>query len=434
MTDGINRSLAILIGILLIAGVSKRLQGTIITLPMLYTLFGLVVGLGFTDRVNLSPDSPVVETIGTLTLVFVLATDASRIKLKHVIRYHDLPIRLLGIGLPLTIILGAILAVVLFGELGLWGAAILAVILAPTDASLGQSVVENPRVPIRIRQALNIESGLNDGIAMPFLLLFLALAVSREFGLGSGAFLLFTAKQILFGALAGLVVGYLGARYIFWGLKSDWMSSGFQKICWLALVLFTYGVAELIGGNGFIAAFVFGITAGNTMSEHEIDRLYNYAEVENTLLMLITYLIFGMVMLVPALKSFDPSTILYAVLSLTIVRMLPVAISLIGTKLRPITVLFMGWFGPRGIASILYVLIVMTEGDVAGQQTIYNVVMITVLFSVLAHGLSAAPLANWYGSRIAERDRKGHAGAESRPAPEMPTRVGNVASGTSVTS
>lgn len=151
--------LAILIGILLIAGVSKRLRGTIITLPMLYTLFGLFVGLLFAGLVTLSVDDPLVHLIAELTLVLVLATDASRIKLKSLFRFHSLPLRLLGIGLPLTIVLGAVVAFILFGQLGIWGAAILAVILAPTDASLGQSVVENPKVPVRIRQALNIESG-----------------------------------------------------------------------------------------------------------------------------------------------------------------------------------------------------------------------------------------------------------------------------------
>ncbi|MBE2223449.1 MAG: cation:proton antiporter [Anaerolineae bacterium] len=261
--------LAILIGILLIAGVSKRLHDTIITLPMLYTLFGLLVGYLFTDRLSLSVEDPVVHIIAELTLVFVLATDASRIKFKSLFRYHNLPLRLLGIGLPLTIVLGAVVAIILFGQLGIWGAVILAVILAPTDASLGQSVVENPRVPARIRQALNIESGLNDGIAMPFLLLAVSLEVSSEFHLGSGIFLRLVAAQISFGLLVGIVMGYLSARYIYWGLKSGWMSSGFQKICWLALALLTYGLAKFIGGNGFIAAFIFGFTSSNAISQEE---------------------------------------------------------------------------------------------------------------------------------------------------------------------
>ena len=416
--------LTIVIGILLIAGISKRTRGTLISLPILYTLFGLFVGLVFSDLVRLSFDDPVVELIATLTLVMVLASDASRIKLKSLRSYHNLPLRLLGIGLPLTIALGAVLAAAIFGDLGIWGAVILAVILAPTDASLGESVVENPGVPGRIRQALNIESGLNDGIALPFLLLAISMGVSSEIGLGSGYFVRLTAAQIVFGILAGLVVGYLGARYIFWGLKSGWMSASFQKISWLALVLVTFGVAELIGGNGFIAAFVFGITSGNTISQEESDSLYHFAQVENTLLMLVTYIIFGMVMLAPALANFNLTILFYALLSLTVIRMLPVAISMIGTNLQPVTVLFLGWFGPRGIASILYVLTVMETENLVGKGTIYNIVMATVFISVIAHGISAAPLSDWYAKRVAALDKDGLADAETMPVSKMATRRG----------
>jgi NhaP-type Na+/H+ or K+/H+ antiporter len=180
-------------------------------------------------------------------------------------------------------------------------------------------------------------------------------------GLGRGAFLGYTAAQIGFGILAGLVMGYLGARYIRWGRESGWMSSKFQKLGWLALVLLSYGMAELIGGNGFIAAFVFGITSGNTLRHDEGESLYAYAEVENSLMILLTFVIFGMVMLAPALKHIDLTVVLYALLSLTAVRMIPVAISLLDARLKPVTVLFLGWFGPRGIASILYVLTVLED-------------------------------------------------------------------------
>jgi NhaP-type Na+/H+ or K+/H+ antiporter len=413
---------ALLVGLVLVAGVSKRIRNTAITLPMLYVLFGLAVGVLFSQQIRLTFDDPIVEVIATLTLALVLATDASRIKLKRPVSNYTLPLRLLGIGLPLTIALGAVLAAALFGQLGIWEAAVLAVILAPTDASLGQSVVSNKRVPARIRQGLNIESGLNDGIAMPFLILTLSLAVSSEQQLGSGIFLLITARQIGFGVLAGLLVGFLGARYIRWGDKSGWMSRGFQKICWLALIIIAYGTAVLIGGNGFIASFVFGITSGRTVSVREMQSLDDFAEVENALLMLMTYILFGMVMVVPALERINLSIVLYALLSLTIVRMIPVAISLLGAKLRLVSVLFVGWFGPRGIASILYVLTVVAAEDLFGKDTIYTVVMITIFLSVLAHGFTAAPLSDRYGKRIAQLDKRGAADSETRPVPEMPTR------------
>lgn len=418
--------LAILIGIVLIAGVSKRTKDTIVTLPMLYTLFGLLVGLLFTDWLSLTYEDSLVHIIAELTLVMVLATDASRISIGRVSRHHTLPMRMLGIGLPLTIVLGAILAAVVLGGLEFWEAVVLAVILAPTDASLGQSVVENPKVPVRIRQALNIESGLNDGIAMPFLVLAASLAVSSEVGIGSGVFLKFGLSQILFGVVTGVVTGFLGAKYIDWGRKSGWMSDGFRKIVWLALVLLCYGLAERLGGNGFIAAFCFGITSGNVIGELRSHTLLEYAEIETTLLMLLTYIIFGMVMLPTALEQINPSIVLYAVLSLTVVRMLPVAVSMIGSKLQAVSVLFLGWFGPRGIASILYVLLISENYELVGMETIYTVGMVTVFFSVMAHGITATPLADWYVRRVCELDDAGTADAETIAVPELPTRMGIV--------
>lgn len=415
--------LASLIGILLVAGVSKRIQHTVITLPMLYVLVGLGVGFLFTDQITVFRNAELVHLIAETTLVLVLATDASRIKLSSVRQHHTLPMRLLGIGLLLTIALGAGIAMFLFGnEIGLWGAVILAVILAPTDASLGQSVVDNPRVPVRIRQALNIESGLNDGIALPFLLLVIALAVSAEVGLGSGVFLRFTAVQIVFGVLTGVGVGYLGAGYIYWGHKSGWMSEIFKKLSWLALVLLTYQVAGLVGGNGLIASFVFGLVSARVVGPRQMKALDDFAEVENGLLILLTYIIFGMVMLPPALAQINLPIVIYAMLSLTIIRMLPVAVSLIGTKLRLLTVFFLGWFGPRGIASILYVFLVLSAETVIGRETIYTVVMITVFFSIILHGFSAAPLSVWYSKRVAVLNIRGTVDVETIPVPEISMR------------
>jgi NhaP-type Na+/H+ or K+/H+ antiporter len=415
---------ALLIGLLLIAGVSKRIRNTAITLPMLYVLFGLAVGVLFSEHIELTFIDPIVEIIAALTLALILATDGSRGKPERPLSNYTLPTRLLVIGLPLTIGLGAVMAAALFDQLGIWEAAVLAVILAPTDTSVGHSVVSNKRVPARIRQALDIEGGLNDGIAMPFLILTLSVAVSTEQQIGSGVFLLIAARLIVFGILSGLLIGFLGARYIRWGDKSGWMLRGFQKFSWLALIILAYGTAVLIGGNGFIASFVFGIVSGRLLSVDEMQSLDDFAEVQNGFLMLMTYIFFGMLMLLPAFERLNPTILFFALLSLTVVRMIPVAISLLGAKLRPVSVLFMGWFGPRGIASILYILTVFAAEDLTGKETIYTVAAITIFMSVLAHGITAAPLSDWYGKRIAELDKKGVADSEMRPVPEIPAREG----------
>ncbi len=418
--------LSILIGTLLIAAVSKRIRNTVITLPMLYVLFGLFVGLVFTEHIELSFEDPVVHTISALALMMVLAIDGSRIKLSSFSRDHNLPVRLLLIGLPLTIAIGTILGAAMFKGMEFWAVAILAVILTPADGDLAVSAIENLKVPVRIRQALNIEGGVDDGFAMPFLLLFISLAISMNHEYPRGYFILFAATHVLVGVLAGLVMGYLGAKYIDWGYRSGWMSSKFQKIGWLALVILTFLLAEELGGNGFIATFIFGLISGSVMSKSEIDTLDEYAEAENTWLMFVTYMIFGMVMLAPMLKHITPLMIIYALLSLTIVRMLPVAISMIGTKLQPITVLFMGWFGPRGIASILYVLTVLETEEIAGSEMIFGVAVTTIFLSVMAHGISAGPLAERYGAFISDLIQKGSAVAEALQVSEVPTRRGTV--------
>lgn len=415
--------LAIVICILVAASISRRVQNTIITLPMLYTFFGILLGGLVLDIIPLTPESNLVEVIAELTLVIVLATDASRIDLRGLFRDHNLPTRLLGIGLPLTMIFGTIAAVLIFTDLSFWEAAILGVILSPTDASLGQSVVSNLKVPVRIRQTLNIESGLNDGIAMPFLLLAIAIAESEVMFAKPAAFLISVLVQIGLGIAAGLVVGYLGTKFILWGQRSGWMSRNYQKISSLALILLVYGLAELIGGNGFIAAFCFGLTSSNVAGKEESEDLYEFAEREVTILMLLTFLLFGAVMLPPAIAALNPEIVLYAVLSLTLVRMVSVGFSMVGEKVRSITTLFVGWFGPRGIASILYIFIVLESESLPGLELIYSVVMITVLFSIYAHGITAAPAADRYGRRMSELDRAENAAPENQEVTEMPLRA-----------
>jgi NhaP-type Na+/H+ or K+/H+ antiporter len=415
---------ALLICILLAAAISRRVQNTIITLPMVYVTLGFILSNRALGIVVISPDNEIVRLVAELTLVLVLAMDASRIDLRILLRDFSLPLRLLGFGLPLTMLLGTLVGWLLFGPLGFWGAAILAVVLTPTDASLGQAVVSNPKVPVRIRQSLNIEGGLNDGLTMPFLLLAIAMANAVESPLGHiSDWLLSAASQIVFGIVAGVVVGYLGIKFIERGYRSGWMSPEFHKISALVLALLAYGVAELMGGNGYVAAFCMGATVGNIGQNRSNKVLREYVEIEVELLILLTFMIFGAVLLPPVLDQVNGTVVLYAVISLTLIRMIPVAISLIGTRVKPVTTLFLGWFGPRGVASILYTFTVVEVEDLAGVPLITTVVMITVLCSVFAHGLTAAPGARWYGQRMADEDRVETDSPEKGHVPEMPLRI-----------
>ena len=401
--------------------VSGRVQKSVITAPIVAVAFGLLVSDRVLGLVELHATGGVVQTLAELTLVLVLFTDASRIDLGLLRRQHDLPIRLLAVGLPLTILLGTVVGVVLLDNMAFWEVAVLAVILTPTDAALGQAVVSSKQVPVRIRQALNVESGLNDGLMLPILLIALSMAGAAEGIHTAGYWVVFAAMQIILGPLIGVAVGYLGGKLVERGSQSGWMNRSFQDLAALGLSLFAFAAAELVGGNGFIAAFCAGLTLGNT-SRSICTCLYEFAEAEGQLLTLLMFMVFGAVMVPTALDHLGWQVILYVVLSLTVVRMVPVAISLLGSRLRSHTILFLGWFGPRGIASILFGLLVLERSELSGREEIFVIVTAAVLLSVVAHGVSAFPAANWYARHI-ERTKSVPGAAEHMPVTEMPVRL-----------
>ena len=389
-----------------------------LTPPIFFVAVGyMVTALG---AVHLEIGEKGVHTLAELTLVLVLFTDASRIRFDLLRQSGGLPTRLLLIGLPLTIGLGTLVAVGLFPEFTLWEAALLAAVLAPTDAALGQAVVSSPRVPVRIRQALNVESGLNDGIALPLVLVFLSTCSSAIAGLGGTEYWLrFAALQVTLGPLVGWAVGRFGARLVERASNKEWMNHTFQHLSSLGLALFAFAAAELVHGNGFIAAFIAGLTLGNTASEELGEQLSEFAEAEGQLLTLLVFLVFGATM-VPAVLHLGPMPWIYGLLSLTVIRLVPVALSLIGAGLRPQTVLFLGWFGPRGIASILFGLLVVDASALAQRDDVFHVVVVTVLLSVVLHGATAYPGVGWYASRL---DASEGSLVEHHEVPEMRVRI-----------
>ena len=340
-----------------------------------------------------------VHTLAELTLILVLFSDAARIDFGILRRDHNLPLRMLFLGMPLTIILGALIALGLFPEFGLWEAALLAAILAPTDAALGQAVVSNKSVPVRIRQTLNVESGLNDGIALPFVLIFASVAVIAGDNQGAAHWLEFSALQVTMGPLAGILVGFLGAKLVDFSVDRNWMAGSFEGILALSVALIAFTGAELIHGNGFIAAFVGGLAFGNFL-KHKCQYLYEFAESEGQFFTLTTFLIFGATAVHLIGENFRWTYFLYAVLSLTLIRMLPVALSLFGSRVNLITSVFLGWFGPRGLASILFALLIIEKSGIPHREAIISIVVITVLLSILLHGITAAPASKRYAQAI----------------------------------
>jgi NhaP-type Na+/H+ or K+/H+ antiporter len=374
---------------------SRRVEGTVVTGPMLFVAAGLICGwTGLVDFGSAAHGGDrgaareVVFLVAELALVLLLFTDAARID-PRALRGNPLPARLLGIGLPLTVGLGALVGLLVLTDLEPWECAIVAAVLAPTDAALGQAVVSSPAVPRRVRQALGVESGLNDGGSVPFLMLFIALAAAEE-GL-EGGWLRFTAEQIGFGALIGVAAGALGGLALLRAAGRGWTTTVYERLGLAAVAMIAFVAADEVGGNGFIAAFVAGGAAGMTAGPLR-ERMIDFAEEEGELLKVAVLFIFG-VFAADALGGVTWQTVAYAVLSLTVIRMLPVAIALAGTGLSAGTVAFIGWFGPRGLASVILALVVVEEEPLlAGIEQIFLVVTVTVLMSVVAHGVTAAPL------------------------------------------
>jgi NhaP-type Na+/H+ or K+/H+ antiporter len=357
--------------------------------------------------------------LAELTLILVLFGDAARIDLSALRREFGLPFRLLVIGMPLTILLGTLFGKWIFPELGWTEAAVLAAVLAPTDAALGQAVVSNQAVPLRVRQALNVESGLNDGIVLPAVLLLAALAsMSGETARSASDWGRFAALQVTLGPLVGLSVALLGNKLLQRSVAKAAMDPPFERLTGLALAMLAFACAEQIGGNGFIAAFMAGMMLGR-LTRGRCDWLYDFLDAEGQLLMLLVFLAFGTDFAAPALETASWKAMAYAVLSLTAIRMIPVAIALLGTGLRVPTVLFIGWFGPRGLASILFGILVLDEAAIPNEGLVFQLVMLTVLLSVVAHGVSAAPLASRYAAAASARER---CPEEHRPVAAHPLR------------
>ena len=401
---------------------SRRLEGTVLTAPIVFVVAGFVLGPAGLGLLEFELDDHTVLLVSEIALAIVLFTDAAGINLSVLRRNERLPLRLLGVGMPLTIAFGTALAALLLTDLTFWEAAIVGTVLAPTDAALGQAVVSNPRVPVRIRQALNVEAGLNDGLSVPFLALFLTLAEAEEEHLSAYIWIRFALEQVGFGILVGVGVGLVGGWLVRWASQRGWMTDSFQRLALLMLAIIAWALADQIGGNGFIAAFVGGLVVGPTV-QRVGERVIRFTEAEGQLLNLSVFFIFG-VLVLGAVQPLSWEVALYAFLSLTLIRMLPVALSLYGTYLRGVSVVFAGWFGPRGLASIVLGLIVVEEAPLLpGRDEIEAVVALTVLLSVLLHGITAAPLSAVYARRV----RGMVAGAQEKQGTvEAPTRAGSV--------
>jgi NhaP-type Na+/H+ or K+/H+ antiporter len=393
------------------ATVSKRFEASPITAPMLFTAAGFLAGPHLLDIVDVPLTSEGFVTLAEVALTLLLFTQASRLDLRELARRRGLPLRQLGVGLPLTIIVGAVAGLALLGSLAFWEAAVLAVVLAPTDAALGEAVISDRRVPAFIRRSLDAESGLNDGFALPFLTIAIAFAAEHTTGGSFGHWLWYTVKTIGISVLVAVPIGYLGGRALRAAQAAGTMSRNWAELGVLLLALLSFVVVDELAGSGFVAAFVAGIAMGAVAPKMAAKRETTAASI-GELSVLLVFALFGAEAVWPAFEGLTVQMILYAVLSLTLVRMLPVALAMLGSGLSRATYLYVGWFGPRGTASIIFGLVVIEE-TLPATSLIVHVITLTVTLSIILHGLSARPGASAYVKAI-ERLRR------TRPrAPEL---------------
>ncbi|MFF3618845.1 cation:proton antiporter [Streptomyces sp. NPDC002467] len=384
---------------------SRRLSTTVFSGPMVFMLCGLAIGPLGLDLLDQAKDPEVTRTLLESALVLLLFADAAGIRARNLRREEFLPLRLLAVGLPVTMALGWLIAWPLLPGLGVWELALVGIILAPTDAALGQQAFSNKQVPPLTRDGLAVESGLNDGLALPFFVL--ALAAADEGHGHPGAAETFLRALLLSGAI-GVAAGWIGASLLRWSLSRGWSSSDWRQFLVLAVPVIAYVLCSMGEGSGFIGAWAAGLAFGIHLRRTPADlgiRSQDSDPAQSTvfterlglLLASLSFLVFGAVILGPALQHLTWRVVVYALVSLTIIRILPVALALAGTGLRPASVAYIGWFGPRGLASLVFGLLALEE-ELPGGTLLSEVIAVTVGLSVILHGASAPFLGNRYGA------------------------------------
>ena len=392
---------AVLFAVLVLgfSAVAAALGRRLITAPLAFVAIGAVLGFALGPGEGSVPEG--VKLVAEVTLVLILFHDAAQVRPREIGSDGGLYARLLLIGFPLTILLGYLSARALFPDLPVMMALLLAAALAPTDAGLGAPTVLNPVVPTRIRRALNVESGLNDGLATPVVLFAIAVIAGEE-GLAPRESLTDALVELSLGVIAGVALGAAGGALLGWSRGRRMSTAASRTLGVLMIPLLAYGTALLMSGNGFVAAFVSGTAfAGSARWIHEEETALLGAEELSDLLGYAVWLVLGLVAVPLVWREAGWREVLFAVLALTVIRMLPVALSLIGTGMRPQTVAFIGWFGPRGLASVVFALIALESLDVDDPLRVVLATMsLTVVLSVIAHGFSAQPLATRYGAWV----------------------------------
>jgi len=374
------------------AALSGVMRGTVLSISVLSV--GLGIGLAATDVVSVDAgDSAVVHLI-ELALILTLFSDGLFVD-RELLRVHWGPVtRAIVLAMPITLGLLGLMGHGIFPELSWEEAFLLAAVLTPTDPVVTSTVVTAQRVPSTVRHTLNLESGLNDGLALPFVLFFLVLAESSGDAGGEAAKLL---GEAAFGALVGIVLGVVGGR-LHRHLPGGGLTARYEGIYAVGFGLAAFGLADVTIGNGLIAAFVAGIVMG--LAEHQIpDAFVEFAENVSAISQVLTFFVFGALIVATGYDGEIWRLVLFILLALLVARPLAILVAFVRSRLPGPQKAFIAWFGPKGVASMLFALFVL-QSDVAASSTIFDIAAFVILSSIVAHGLTDTVGARWIERRM----------------------------------
>jgi NhaP-type Na+/H+ or K+/H+ antiporter len=373
------------------AALSGVMRGTVLSVAVLSVSAGIALALLDVVSVDVA-DEGVLELI-ELALILTLISDGLVVDRELLGRHWGPPARALVIAMPITLCLLAVGAKLLFPDLSWAEAFLLGAVLSPTDPVVTSGVVTAKRVPEAIRHTLNLESGLNDGLALPFVLFFLVLAGT---GGSAGSEAAEVAGEVAVGAVIGIAIGVLGG-YVHRVVPGG-VTARYEGIYAVGFGLAAFGLADVTFGNGLIAAFVAGIALG--FSEHEItERFPVFSENVSAIFQVLTFFVFGAIIVATGYDASIVALAAFIAFALLVARPVAVMLSLAGTRLPRPQKAFIAWFGPKGVASMLFAILVL-DAAVANASLVFDVASFVILASILAHGLTDTVGARWIERRM----------------------------------
>jgi NhaP-type Na+/H+ or K+/H+ antiporter len=385
------------------AALSGLMRGTVLSISVLAVGAGLVLAL--TDVIEIEAEDQTVIQLIELALIVTLFSDGLFVERELLFLHWSAPVRALVLAMPITLLLLALAAKLMFVELNWAEAFLLAAVLTPTDPVVTSSVVTSQRVPESIRHTLNLESGLNDGLALPFVLFFIVFA---QPGGDAGQEAMELLGEAGVGAVIGVALGLLAGR-LTQHLPGGGIDRRYEGIYALGVGVLAFGLADVTFGNGFIAAFVCGIALG--VAEHDIaDDFVVFSENVSSILQVLTFFVFGALIVATGYGGSVPLLIAFILFALLIARPVAVAISFLRVKLPRPHQAFIAWFGPKGVASILFALFVLNS-VVPERSVIFETAAFVVLASIAAHGLTDTVGAGWIQKQMKRRERRASAQA-----------------------